>query len=86
MSAPTKDRIDEVFLFVADEGTGEGVVAFQTPDGKWMPLVAADSARLASLRPLALAISAKTGQPIKLLRFTTRTQVEVLDGRKGKQS
>lgn len=76
-----KDRIEEMFVFVADDETGEGVVAFGSELGM-MPMVAADSTRLAELRRIAKAISAHKKQPIKVLRFTTRTQLEVIDERR----
>lgn len=73
-------RITEMFAFVvADTGPDdEGVTAFCGPDGTWRPMVGADMARINSLREHAQAIASVTGKPIKVLRFTGRTEVEVI--------
>lgn len=73
-------RIDEMFAFVAwDTGPNdEGVTAFCGPDGVWRPMVGADMTRVAALREHAQAIANVTGKPIRLLRFSTRSEVEVI--------
>ena len=72
-------RIEEMYAFVAEEsGPGdEGVVAMNTEFG-WMPMVGADMARVASLRPIALGIAKSSGKRIKLLHFTKREELEVI--------
>ena len=72
-------RIESMFAFVAED-TGpddEGVIGTKTPEG-WMPLVGADMARVDSLRPIAEAIARQLGKPVKLLRFGTREELEVI--------
>lgn len=72
-------RIESMFAFVVED-TGpddEGVIGIQTPEG-WMPLVGADMARVDSLRPIAEAFAHKLGKPVKLLRFGTREELEVI--------
>lgn len=73
-------RIEEMFAFVAED-TGpddEGIVGVNTPGG-WMPLVGADMARVKSLRPVAQGLAKGLGKKIKLLHFTNRTEVEVIE-------
>jgi len=73
-------KIGSIYAFLAiDPKDGdEGVCAFQTSDGAWFPLVAADEARLASLRPIAMRIGAASGTRIILARFSTRTDLEIV--------
>lgn len=71
-------RITEMWAWVADDDTGEGVTGFKAADGTWMPLVGADPDRARSLRPIAEDIAKLTGRPVTLLRFTDRTDVETI--------
>ena len=43
-----------------------------------MPLMGSDDARIATSRPVAQAVADATGKPIKLISFSVRTEVEVL--------
>ena len=69
--------IDEVYCWVgidpADDS--EGVCAVLLGD-TWMPLIAADKARLADLRPLAVTIRRQENKALRLIRLTTREIVE----------
>jgi len=68
-----------MFAFVAED-TGpddEGIIGTKTSEG-WMPLVGADMARVDSLRPIAEAIAHQLGKPVKLLRFGTCEELEVI--------
>jgi hypothetical protein len=74
-------RIEEMFAFVAED-TGpddEGIVAFLSSEGTWMPLVGADLARVNSLRAHAQTMATMLGKPVKLLRFTGRIDEEVIE-------
>lgn len=74
-------RIQTLWAFVAVHEDGdEGLVAGMI-GGQWMPLIAADEARLADLRPLAEKIVAATGKPVRLVRFDTRTEVDTIGER-----
>jgi len=74
----TPHRISEVFAFIADNGEeGEGVVGKFMGD-IFMPFVAADAARLESLRPLAKEIATKTGKTVKIIRLTAREEIETI--------
>jgi hypothetical protein len=79
-------RVNEMSAFVvADTGPeDEGITAFCGPDGVWHPMVGADMARVNSLREQAQRIADVTGKPIKVLRFTTRGEVEVIAPRAAK--
>lgn len=69
-------EITEMFAFVASEPndpTDEGVIAFKTREG-WMPAVAADRARLESIRPVIADIMG--GLPYRLVRFGSVEIVE----------
>lgn len=70
-------KIDEVFLFVADEDQGEGLIG-ELVGNQWLPFVCADAARVDSLRKRAEVIAKETNKKVKLLRFTTRTEMEVI--------
>lgn len=71
-----KLKIEKLYAFVADDAEGEGVCGFVGPDGRWMAMVAADKARVESLKPIAQDIARQTGRPIKLLCFSVREQIE----------
>lgn len=68
-----KLRIDEMYAFVSQDDDGEGIVGFKTPDG-WMPMVAADMARVESLKPMAEKLA--VGMRIALVRFSTREVIQ----------
>ncbi len=73
-----KLRIDEIYAFIAEEAKGEGVCAFQFGN-TLLPMVCADIARVDSLREKAREIAAVSGRRIRLVRFTTRTELELID-------
>lgn len=76
-----KKRIDEMFAFVAEDTDGEGVCSFHTPEG-WMPLVGADVGRVDSIRHIAQAIADRSGRTIRVLRFSVREELELIEPRK----
>lgn len=69
-------RIDEVWLFVSTDETGEGICAgpLMGP-GSLVPLIAADEARLNSLIPVAQQIAKQSGKSIKLIKMSQRTEL-----------
>lgn len=74
-------KIEQMYAFIIED-TGpedEGLIGMATPEG-WMPLVGADMERVESLRPIAKRAAAQVGKPVKLIRFTTREELEVIDG------
>ena len=73
-------RVTEMYAFLAvgDDGE-EGVPSFYAC-GMMLPLVAADAARVESLRAMARQVVAKSGRPVTLARFTVREDVETIGG------
>lgn len=73
-------RIDEMYAFVSLDANGdEGVCAHFSPSYGWMPLVGGDMSRVESIRPLAVNIAKQSGMKITLVKFTGRTEVEVIN-------
>ena len=64
-------KITELYAFVSigSDPDDEGIMAFQTDDGTWMPMVGADMTRVNELKPMADRISEIAGKPYKILRF-----------------
>lgn len=67
-------KIEEMFAFVCIEDGLEGIVGINTPSG-WAPLVGADLSRIDSLKPLAKQIAEHSGKEVRLLKFSTRTDL-----------
>jgi hypothetical protein len=73
----TMPRITSVWAVVSVDPVdgNEGVAAAEVA-GIMMPLIAADEKRLEVIVPIAKAIKAGTGLRLKLVKFTTREEVE----------
>ncbi len=72
--------IKEVWAYVAidpDDGD-EGVIGATLTPGMFMPFVAADKTRVAELRPYAMAIGREKNVTIKLIKLSTREDLEVI--------
>jgi acyl-CoA synthetase (AMP-forming)/AMP-acid ligase II len=78
-------RTEEVYLFVVtDPKTGdEGVIAERSRDGQWLPAVCTDPERVEFWRPRVQRIADHYAAPVRLLRFSQRSEVEVLEPREG---
>lgn len=74
-------RIEAVHVFAAvDPKDGdEGIAGALGRDGKWVPFIAADEERLRSIRPLAEAVGRALGVEMRLLRFSVREELEVIE-------
>lgn len=74
-------RMEGVWLAISvDEDGDEGLCAFlDTATGMWMPLVATDETRLALIVEKAKEIAHTTGRLIHIIRFDTRSTVQVID-------
>ena len=74
-------RIDNVWmaLSVDDDGT-EGVCATMMGD-QWMPLLAADEKRLPFIIDMARKIAVAEKRLVRIVKLTTREEVELIDGR-----
>jgi len=82
MSINYLEKITEVYVFASCDEGGEGVVG-QTVNimGRetFMPFVCADKERMESIKPLAKQIAKETGKKIKLIRLTTREEIETYE-------
>lgn len=59
-----------------DADDTEGVIGMTVPGLGFTPLVGADLARVASLRPYAQQVATATGRPVTLAHFSVRTDQE----------
>lgn len=74
----TGQTIDALYAWVAAEpGGGEGIMSVQLGDMQ-MPLVGADMDRMKSLRPYAERGRRITGCSVRLVRFGSREDLEIL--------
>lgn len=79
MSGRTPD-IERLFAYISDDGTGEGLIGAPIgPGGTWTPLIGADADRMLSYRSLARQVARESGNPVRLVRFDVRTEVEVFN-------
>jgi hypothetical protein len=72
-------KIEHIWAFVSfDEcDQSEGVIGV-TMNGTMMPLIAADENRLRSLRPIAFKVAIMHGITVKLIKFSSREEVETI--------
>ncbi len=69
--------VEEIYIFIAAEDDGEGVCAFSK--GTMMfPMVAADIARVDSMRAMARHIANESGRTITLAKFSERENLETI--------
>ena len=69
-------RIDQVWLFVSLDETGEGVCAAPILGaGSLVPLIAADEERMKALIPWAKKLAEMSGKQVKLVKFSQRSEV-----------
>ena len=69
-------RIDEVYLFISVDETGEGVCAAPLlGDDTMVPLIAADKRRMEALIPWAREIARITGKKVQLVKLTAREEI-----------
>jgi hypothetical protein len=71
-------RIEHLWAFLSLDDGGEGVCAGPLGAFPVVPYIAADKARLDSLRPLAREIAKRFGKPVRLAKFTKREDVEII--------
>ncbi len=75
----TTTKIAELYVFVACNEDGEGIVAHSMDIGNGqmlMPLVCTQKGLVELLKPKAIAIGKETKRKIKLLKFTTKEVIE----------
>jgi len=69
------------FLAV-DESQGEGVIGECLPingEPVFMPFVCSDKVRVDQLKPRAKAIAKETGKKVRLVKFSLREELEVIN-------
>lgn len=71
--------IEELWAWVSSDAEGEGVLAAPLAQGQLtVPLVGADRARMQSYRPLVQSMADLFGVDVQLVRFSTRTQMDIV--------
>lgn len=73
-------RIEQLYAYVvADKDEDdEGIPAFLSADGLWIPLMGADKLRADSVRHQAQLLADKHNKPVKLIRSTGIEIVETI--------
>lgn len=75
-------RIDALWAFLSMDEHGEGLCAAPI-NGMTLPLIAADEARLGSLRGMAGQMVRMFGKSIRLVRFHGREELELIEAKRG---
>jgi hypothetical protein len=70
-------RIEQIWAFLSLDEGGEGVCAAPMGD-LTVPLIAADKRRVDDLYPLARGIANVFNKPVRLAKFATREDIEVI--------
>lgn len=73
------EKITEVYVFASVDIHGEGIIGQNMHvmgNNVFMPFVCADKNRMESLKPIAKEIAKETGKKIKLIKLTTREEIE----------
>lgn len=78
-------NISEVWAYVSVDTTDntEGIMAFETSTG-WMPMLAADLARLIHLESMVQEMVDKSGIPARLIKLSNRTDVKLIEPKQKK--
>lgn len=71
--------ITDIYAFIAVHADGDEAIPAHSMGNILMPLVGADLTRLQQLRPVAEKVARQSGKQVKLVRFTTRTELDVID-------
>lgn len=77
-------KINEVYVFVSDEGKGEGIIGMTTEmpgfeEEVFMPFVCSDKERMELLKATAIKIGIISQTTIKLIKLTHREELEVFE-------
>jgi hypothetical protein len=80
-------KLEYIWAYVSEDDKGdEGLCGWLDERTKqYLPMIAPDKERLASLRPLAEIIAKQTNKKVKVLKFSVREDVEEIIW-KGKSS
>ncbi len=74
----TGQSIDALYAWIVTEPDGGEGVASAFLGGTHMPLIGADMDRIKSLRPFAEIVRKMTGYPVRLVRYGSREDLELL--------
>jgi hypothetical protein len=77
-------KLEEFYAFVYEENPElEGVIAIQVRNAQgqvlMLPLSSPSREQVDTFLPLAKGIGAQLGKKVKLLKFTTRTELQVIE-------
>ena len=75
-------RVEEMYAYIPHEPgdpDDEGLTAMIVPGIGSTPMVGADMKRMMSLKPVAQAMANRTGQTIRLVKFSTKTVLETIE-------
>jgi hypothetical protein len=72
-------KIESIYAFLSVDEFGEGVMGATLPNGVFMPLVGADIERINSLKPIVLEAVKDTKKTVRLVKFTTREELEIIE-------
>ncbi len=74
-------KIETLWAYVSENDKNEeGLCGYQDPrTGQWLPMVAGDKTHLIALRPFADQIAKLTKKKVKLVKFTTREDLGVIE-------
>lgn len=71
-------EIEGLWAYIGQHDDGEGLLAAAI-DGRVVPLIAADLARVEQLRPYAQEAANQSGVAVRLVRFGVRTECDVIE-------
>jgi len=78
-SPPNEAPIDEVYLWLSVDDTGEGLVVFMDGSLRGAPLMASKKRLLKDMRPFATDVAKLSGKKLRLVRFSRAQIVEEID-------
>ena len=80
-TAPNEAPIREIYIFVSTDAQGHDGIVSAAQGGMLMPLVTSKRRIAELMRPMVQQIVRETGTTVKLLRFSSREELEVLNGK-----
>ena len=68
-------KIEEIYAYISVDDGNEGICAF-TRNNTMIPMIGADLVRMRQLKPIARDLAKISPYPIKLIKLSTREEVE----------
>jgi len=72
-------HIANLWLFISEDSTGEGLCAIYDDEIGWMPMITADPQVVIKMLPQAHQIARESGKRIKLIKMTRREELQVIE-------